>query len=174
MKLNQLIQRIAIQRQEEFPFPENLETYLEDFIPNTLLKSETLQRAFAVSPYEMEEIYKEGHSFYILDNFLESSTSFRWLVLLNPFVAKYWMGLAASLQLLEKYEKALHAYAMVALLEMENPYPHWHAYECYSLLNNLEEGKLALQNAYQRTLNQPAYCDLKQVIETLREAPCHR
>src|SRR5262245_36895773 len=109
MKLNELIRRISLDRKEEFPFPEDLETYLEDFIPNTLLKNETLQQAFGVTPYEMEEIYTEAYAFYQDDNYLESSTGFRWLVLLNPFKPHYWMGLAASLQLMQKYEKALHA-----------------------------------------------------------------
>ena len=167
MKLKQLIQRIAANRQEEFPFPENLETYLEDFIPNTLLKSETLQRAFEVSSYEMEEIYSEAYRLYDRANYLESSTTFRWLVLLNPFIGKYWIGLAASLQLLEKYEKALHAYAIAALIESENPYPHFHAYECYGALKNREEAKKALDSAYRRTIGKTAYQHLQDELLTL-------
>src|SRR5689334_14592344 len=89
MRLKELLSRITLNRKEDFPFPENLEEYLEDFIPNVLLKSETLQQAFGVSSYEMEEIYKEAYSSYQENNYLESSTSFRWLVLLNPFHSKY-------------------------------------------------------------------------------------
>jgi type III secretion system low calcium response chaperone LcrH/SycD len=170
MKLKELIRRIALNRHEEFPFADNLETFLEDFIPNTLLKSETLQKAFGVSNYEMEEIYSEAYRFYQEDNYLEASTGFRWLVLLNPFIAKYWTGLAASLQLLEKYEKALHAYAISALLESENPYPHFHAYECYEALNNKEEAEKALDLAYQRTIGKAAYSDLEEEIE---RSLCH-
>jgi type III secretion system low calcium response chaperone LcrH/SycD len=169
MKLKELIRRIALNRREESPFPEDLETFLEDFIPNTLLKSETLQRAFDVSGYEMEEIYSETYTFYQEDNFLEASTGFRWLVLLNPFVEKYWMGLAASLQLLEKYEKALHAYAICALLESENPYPHFHAFECYVALKDKEEAEKALSLAFKRTIGKAAYRDLQEEIELLRK-----
>lgn len=169
MKLKELIRRIAIGRKEEFPFPDDLESYLDEFVPNTLLKSDTLQRAFGVSNYEMEEVYSEAYRFYQEDIYLESSAAFRWLVLLNPFVAKYWQGLAASLQLLGKYEKALHAYAMVALLDCDNPYPHFHAYTCYCDLHNPEDADKALDLAYQRTLGKEIYRDLQHEIETCKK-----
>lgn len=170
MKLKELLRRIAMNRNEEYPFPEDLEAYLDDFIPNTLLKSETLQRAFGVSSYEMEEIYSEAYRLYEEDVYLESSIAFRWLVLLNPYVAKYWKGLAASLQLLEKYEKALHGYAMAALLDADNPYPHFHAYECYDALNNTEDADKALDLAYQRTLSKEIYRDLQEEIVSLKKS----
>lgn len=170
MKLKELLRRIALNRKEEFPFPDNLEAYLEDFIPNTLLKSATLQQAFEVSNYEMEEIYVEAYNHYQEENYLESCTAFRWLVLLNPYWAKNWMGLAASSQLLEKYEKALHAYAVAALLENHNPYPHFHAFECYSALENSEEAEKALELALCRTLGKESYRDLQKEIESLKTA----
>jgi type III secretion system low calcium response chaperone LcrH/SycD len=172
MKLKELIARLSANRQEDFPFPDNLEEYLEDFIPNTLLKSETLQKAFGVSNYEMEEIYKEAYDQYQDDCYLESATHFRWLVLLNPFVSKYWNGLAASLQLLAKHEKALHAYAMVALLEKDNPYPHFRAYECYEKMGNPEEGAKALELAYQRAKSEEKHRELQTEIEQLRSYLC--
>src|SRR5262249_49793934 len=129
---------------------------------------ETLQQAFGVSTYEMEQIYSEAYLDYENDNYRESTTAFRWLVLLNPFHKKYWMELAAIFQLLEKYEKALHAYAISALLESSNPYPHFHAFECYESLNNKEDAEKALELAYQRTLGKVAYNDLQKEIEQLR------
>lgn len=165
MRLKELLKRLALNNSKEFPHPENLETYLADFVPNVLLKSETLQVAFAVSSYEMEEIYTEAYAYYQDDNYLESSTAFRWLVLLNPFTAKYWMGLAASLQLLEKYEKALHAYAVAALLDSDNPYPHFHAFECYAALKNKEDAEKALELSYKRTIGKAAYQELQEKIE---------
>lgn len=169
MKLKELLRRIALNRKEEYPFPENLETYLEDFIPNTLLKSATLQQAFEVSNYEMEEIYVEAYSNYQEENYIESCTAFRWLVLLNPYWARNWMGLAASLQLLKKHEKALHAYAVAALLENHNPYPHFHAFECYRALENHEEAEKALELAHCRTLEKKNYHELQKEIESLKK-----
>ena len=117
----------------------------------------------------MEELYSEAFRLYEEDNYLESCTAFRWLVLLNPFRMKYWMGLAASLQLFKKYEKALHAYAISTLLECENPYPHFHAYECFVALNNKDEAKKALESAYEHTVGKDAHRDLQEQITQLRK-----
>lgn len=171
LKVRELIQRIALNRKEDFPFPDSLETYLEDFIPNLLLKSETLQQAFGISTYEMEEIYNEAYQLYEEDDFVESAVGFRWLVLLNPFLYKYWIGMAASLQLLEKYEKALHAYAVSALLDCKNPYPHFHAFECYKQLANQQEADKALDLAYKRTIGNSEYRELQTEIEQIKKTP---
>lgn len=168
MKLRQLIEKIALQRKGEFPFPDDLDAYLEDFIPNQLLKSATLQQAFGVTGYEMEELYKEGHTFYEADQYRDSCTIFKWLVLLNPYQTKYWLGLAASQQLSGFYDKALHSYALATLLDNEDPYPHLHAFECYLALDNLEEALKALECAYVRASGKLDYQDLLSEIEFLK------
>jgi type III secretion system low calcium response chaperone LcrH/SycD len=169
MKLKELIRRIAAKNEVGMPFADNLEAYLDHFIPNVLVKSETLQKAFDVTFYEMEEIYSEAYAFYQEDNYLEAATAFRWLVLLNPFVSKYWTGLAASLQLLEKYEKSLHAYAVSSLLENDNPFLHVHACECYMAMNQWDEAEKALDLAQLRAVNKPQYLDLQREIDSLRK-----
>jgi type III secretion system low calcium response chaperone LcrH/SycD len=169
LRLNELLKRLAQNRKEESLFPDNLESYLEDFVPNILLKSETLQYAFGVTTEEMEELYQEGYFFYNEDNFKESAIIFRWLVLLNPYRYPYWMGLAANDQLLGKFEKALHGYAVASLLDPQNPYPHYHAYECYAAMKNREEASKALELAYMRTRNQLEHSLLKNEIEKMRK-----
>jgi len=168
MRLKTLLRRIALQRREEFPFPDDIESYVADFIPNILMKSETLQIAFGISNYEMEKLYEEAFEYYENDRYLDSITVFRWLVLFNSYEMKYWMGFAANQQLLEQYEKALHAYAVASLLDSEDPYPHYHAYECYMLLNNKEDADKALKLAYQRCDGKAAYDELKDEIEQLK------
>lgn len=168
MRLKTLLRRIALQRKEEFPFPEDIESYVEGFIPNILLKSESLQKAFGISDYEMEKLYEEAYEYYESDAYQDSLILFRWLVLFNSYEAKYWMGFAATLQLLERYEKALHAYAVAYLLDSQNPYPHFHAYECYMLLKNRDDAEKALEMAYQRCDGKAAYDELKNEIERLK------
>ncbi|MCC5832829.1 MAG: SycD/LcrH family type III secretion system chaperone [Chlamydiales bacterium] len=165
MRLKTLLRRIALQRQEEFPFPEDIESYVEEFVPNVLLKSETLQRAFGITDYEMEKLYEEAYELYEANAYQEALNLFRWLLLFNSYEAKYWMGFAAALQLLERYEKALHAYAVASLLDSKSPYPHFHAYECYILLNNRDDADKALKLAYQRCDGKAAYDELKNEIE---------
>ncbi|MCH9627918.1 MAG: Chaperone protein SicA [Chlamydiales bacterium] len=150
MNLKTLLQRIALQKKEEFPFPDDIESYLEDFVPNALLKSASLQHAFGITNEEMEKLYEEAFSYYEADRYLDALTVFRWLVLFNAFKAKYWLGFAACQQLMQRYEKALHAYAMASLLAPESPDPHYHAYECYMEMEDKDEAQKALKLAEQK------------------------
>ncbi|MEZ5314848.1 MAG: SycD/LcrH family type III secretion system chaperone [Chlamydiales bacterium] len=168
MRLKALLDRIALQRKEDFPFPEDIESYIEDFIPNHLLKSETLQQAFGITDYEMEKLYEDAYNFYEKNAYQDGLTLFRWLILFNPYAPKYWMGFAAILQLSKAYDKALHAYAVITLLDSNNPYPHFHAYECYSLMENRTEARKALELAYHHCSNQFAYAQLKEEIERIK------
>lgn len=175
MKLKMLLQRLALQNREDFPFPDSLEDYAEDFVPNILMKSESLQQAFGVEDQEMEELYNEAYAYYQRDQYSESLTLFRWLTLLNAYQKKYWMGFAANQLILNSYEKALQAYAVAALLDYRDPYPHYYAYESYLRLNNREEGEKALQLAYHRCGEKPEYQELKISIEQIlnRGSTCH-
>lgn len=160
MRLKTLLERLALQRKEDFPYPDDLESYVDDFVPNILLKSETLQQAFGITSFEMEQLYEEGYAFYQEGRYHHALNLFRWLVLFNPYVAKYWMGFAATQHLLKREEKALHAYAVAALLEPENPYPHYNAFLCYG---GGEEGEKALKLALERCVGK---------YENLREEIC--
>lgn len=170
LNLKQLIERIALQRQEEFPFPDNLESYLEDFVPNVLCKSETLQQAFGVTSYEMEGIYHEAYEYYESGRYEDALISFRWLVLLNPFKVDYWMGMGANQQLLTHYEKALHHYAIATLLDSENPLPHYYAYACYCARIDEENAQKALALALELTADKPEHATLRKTIQNAWDA----
>lgn len=112
------------------------------------MSTATLQETLRLPPQEMDRLYKEAYRAYQAEDYEASSTLFRRLVLLNPFDPSYWMGLAASLQLLSSFEEALRAYALVALLDPENPSPHLHASECYHDLGDEKEMRKALKLAF--------------------------
>ncbi|NGX61239.1 MAG: Chaperone protein SicA [Chlamydiae bacterium] len=172
MYLRQLLHRIALNRKEDAPFPENLEAYLDDFIPNILLKSETFQEAFGVLNAEMEVLYKEAYDFYQEDRYHDALTVFRWLVVLNPYKYDFWMGLGAAQQLLSQSEKALHAYAAAALLDCENPDPHFYAHECYVEMGEKEEAEKALELSNQRKTGKAANNSNSKSEEVCHD-PCH-
>ncbi|NGX53897.1 MAG: Chaperone protein SicA [Chlamydiae bacterium] len=145
--------------------PKDLESYLEDFVPNTLLKSHTLQQAYGVSKEEMGELYEKAYGYYQEDRYDQSIVLFRFLVMLNPFVTKYWMGLGGSQQLLKQYEKALHSYAIWSLLDGKNPMPHFQAYQCYTAEENRVEGNKALKAALELTANKSVYKQIREEVE---------
>lgn len=163
MELKELIQKLST---EELKEPD-IEKLMEDFVANKLLKSETLQKAFGMTDQQLENLYRHGYELYQKDNYAESVTFFNWLVILNPFIPKYWMGLAANRQLLGQYEKALQAYSIAALEDKVDPYPHFHAYECYEAMGNREEGKNALIEAKERAGSHSIYSSLRQEIRKI-------
>ncbi len=160
MKLKGLLRQIAEGRQGF----EDIETYLEHFVPDILMKSSTLQEAFGISDYELEKLYNEAYEAYEEDRMKEAVTLFRWLVFFNPYDVRYWMGLAATQQFLSLFEKALHSYAMVALLDDENPRAHFQAYQCYAGMGESVEAACALALAKELSEGKPDCTDLLEEI----------
>ena len=68
----------------------------------------------------------------------------------------------------QKYPQALHAYGVAALLREKDPYPHYYAYVCYTLLNNPEEAEKALDLAWQKAKLSSSYNALKEEILAIK------
>lgn len=168
MELKKLLEKIAREKGGYF-VPEDIDHYLSDFIPDVLYKSGTLQIACDVTDEEMEVLYSEAYNFYDQAKYSQSADAFRWLVLFNPFLSRYWMGLGASQQLLKLYDKALHSYAVAALLDASSPYPHLYAYDCCIALGFQEDAVKALNLAAERAHYDLKYVALKNEIATLQK-----
>jgi type III secretion system low calcium response chaperone LcrH/SycD len=96
---------------------------------------------------EQENLYAGAFALYESGKFSDAAEVFTQLILCNPFVERSWRGLAAAQQLNEKFEEALHAWALTALLNSTDPLPHYHAAECLFSLDNREEALKALNEA---------------------------
>ena len=94
-----------------------------------------------------EQFYSYAFAQYQSGNWTQAIEVFQILCARRPLEARFWFGLGASLQEGNDYEKALRAWAMTALLDQENPYPHFHAAECSFSLKDLANDSLALREA---------------------------
>jgi len=101
-------------------------------------------------PVEHEE-YLAAYLFYEKGHYKEASSGFARLIMINGLEKKYWTGLAASEQQAKNYQNALPAWAMAAILDPENPTPHFHAAECLISQNEIKEAMLALEEAKRRS-----------------------
>lgn len=171
--IERILGRIADRRGGEMPFPEDLDHFLDDFFPNTVLKNETLQKAFSVTESEMKELYRLAYTHYQKENYSLAHEHYRFLVILDPFERLYWMGYAASLQLLHHFEKALHGYAVAALLDQQDPICHYHAHECYLALHNSAEAFKALSLAEELCGEKDEYKHLKERITLETKSLAH-
>ncbi len=102
------------------------------------------------SPEERKTLHISAFTFYQQKNYALAEPLFTQLCLSNPFEEAFWRGLASSLQMLNRWKEALHAWCIVALLKDTDPLPHFHAAECFFLLKEKEETRKALIQAEKR------------------------
>lgn len=101
-----------------------------------------------VSSIEDEEtLYTVAYLHYEKGSYADAAQFFTKLVTCNPFVEKYWKGLASSKQMQGEYRAALDAWSSCALLEIRDPCVHFHAAECLLSLHDKEEALKALETA---------------------------
>jgi type III secretion system low calcium response chaperone LcrH/SycD len=119
-----------------------------------------------LSDDEVETVYLYAYSHYNSGHWTEAADIFRLLCTRRPLEGRFWFGLGAALQEGGSYRDALHSWAMAALLEKQDPYPHFHAAECYFSIGEEHEGAKALNEAVLRIeTNHP----LEGKIALLRE-----
>lgn len=111
--------------------------------------------------------YAFAYAQYHSGNWQKAENAFSVLCAKRPLEAKNWFGLGATLQESGKFEGALNAWAMTALLDPADPYPHYHAAECCLSLKKMQDAKRALNEARLRT--SPSHHSLADRISVL----CH-
>lgn len=116
-----------------------------------------------------KQLYSEAYAHYQAGNPAKAAEGFRTLCLEHPMESKFWFGLGAALQESMRYEEALQSWAMAALLDPTNPYPHFHAAECSISLAQLKDAELALDMAAERIRNETTH-PLREPIGVLKEA----
>jgi len=157
MNLKELLQKVT---------DKDLDTYINDYFPNKLVRSDTLKESFGLTDREIEELYHQGYLYYQQDLYDKCRQYFEFCVILDPFITKYWMALGATQQLVKDLDKALHSYAIAAYLDPDDPFAHFHAYECLEALNNKCDAQKALKLAY-KNANKVCYAHLKSKIERM-------
>lgn len=111
---------------------------------------------------ELDVLYASAFSFYQQGHFEKASKLFMQLTISSPFNVSYWKGLASSLQMEKKWNPALHAWALTALIEDSDPIPHFHAAECLFSSDQKEEAIKALSQASMR-----AHANDRSLIEKI-------
>ncbi|MBI5272845.1 MAG: tetratricopeptide repeat protein [Chlamydiia bacterium] len=118
----------------------------------------------------IETFYSYAFSHYHGGHWNEALKAFLVLCTKRPTEFRFWFGLGATFQEMGKYIDALHAWAMSALLQKSDPYPHFHAAECYLSLRNGGDALKALSEAEERlTPHHPLRTKIALLKEQWRE-----
>lgn len=107
-------------------------------------------KAMGFSDDMIESLYSIGYRYYNGGNYKGAIKVFTGLLMMNSSDPRFSMGLAACLQKLKKYEDALEAYYITAMLDPLNPLPIFYMYHCYLLLDEWLGQYLMLGNVIER------------------------
>ena len=120
-----------------------------------------------LSDEEVERFYALGFAHYGTGNWEEAVDVFRVLCTRRPLEPRFWFALGATLQEAGSYHEALNSWAMAALLNRDDPYPHFHAAECCLSLRMSQDASKALAESDARIRS--AADPLKAKIGLLRK-----
>lgn len=122
---------------------KKLKELVERFIQN----GHSLKGLSGLNDKTMETTYSLAFNHYNGGKFDEAAKLFQFLCVFDPYKPKYWMGLAASRQMLKEYEAAITAYSMAGILKMDDPKPALYAADCYLVMGKKELATKALTAA---------------------------
>lgn len=117
------------------------------------------------SQEDLDVLYSLAYRLYQSGDYGQAKTVFHQLVLLEPLIQKYWLGLGVCLQLEKKYEEALKTWGMASVLDGYDPTPHFHAAECNFALGDLDQTWKTLKAA--KGLLTPGHRELSAKIHQL-------
>lgn len=149
----------------------DLEQLKEQFEALMSQSAEGVKEAMpSFSQDEIESFYAVAFSFYENGKYPEAINFFRFLTTIDLTKKKHWVGLGASLQMLQEQEQAINAYTIAALLDPADPYIPFYAAECCFKLGDTKRGLDALDSAEELAGTDDKFKGLRKRLYILREA----
>lgn len=109
----------------------------------------------------IEQLYAYGHQLFSTQKYQDSAKVFQVLYLLDPFDARFALGIGASFQMAKNYENAIGWYLALAIMDQETPLPFYYISDCFLKLDQLEASRGALVQTIDRCGDIPQYASLK-------------
>lgn len=94
---------------------------------------------------DLEVLYATAHRLYEAKDFIRAKEIFHQLIMSKPLHQKYWLGLAACMQLEKRFEEALRVWGVASIIDGDDPMPHFHAAECFVALKDFDQALKALE-----------------------------
>ena len=120
----------------------------------------TLSMLQGISTDDLEAIYSVAHGFYGQGDYDKAQKLFSYLCLYQHMDKRFWKGLAACHQMQKNYKKAAESYAYMALLDMEDPEPSFHASYCFMEMKNFDAARKSLDAAIHQAKGRKKYQSL--------------
>lgn len=134
---------------------------------DVLMTGGNLYSLRGMTEQDVEAVYALGHTHYTTGNYNEAENIFRGLCLLNHLSQRNWLGLGAAQQMQKKYQPALSSYSYAQVLDMADPRPLMHIYECLMGLQDYPKAMESLEGLIKLTVNNPQHAALHAKAEGL-------
>lgn len=163
--------------------PEKLQSVIQDTIKNSDLPPEqealasqlvdlisqggTVGDLYSLTDNDKEVLYAVAHNYYKNSKYDKALPLFQFLSLVDHVNKKWWMGYGATAQMAKDYTKAINAYAMATILDIEDPRPQLQAAYCLLMEKKRDEARLALEGAILAAGDNPTYKHVQTQAEAL-------
>jgi len=127
----------------------------------------TIGDVYNLTDTDKEVLYAVAHNFYKNSKYDKALPLFQFLALIDHVNKKWWMGYGAAAQMSKDYAKAINAYAMATVLDIEDPRPQLQAAYCLLMEKKHDEARMALEGAILAAGDNPAYKHIKTQAEAL-------
>lgn len=145
----------------------------QSMIKKVVKNATTPKDIMGLSDAMVEGIYGQAYRLYNTGKYRDASQLFRLLIMLNTTEPKYPMGLAACFHMLKEYKSAADIYAIVAMLDPDNPVAYYHTSDCFIQAGDIMSAIIALEMAIKRAEGKPAFATLKDraalTLESLKK-----
>lgn len=128
---------------------------------NILQKAALPKDLLGLSDQMVEGIYGQAYRLYQTGRYNDASQLFRLLIMINSTDSKFTLGLGACMHMLKDFKAAAGVYSLCAVIDPDNPLPHYHASDCFLQMNDKPSALISLELAVKRAGEKPEYQKLK-------------
>ena len=118
---------------------------IEDLATNLFEEGTSLGTIKGFTVDEIEAAYHMAYGLYQQRRFNEALKLFQYFSMYEHTDRRFWIGWAACLQKLKKYDSAIKAYGAAAMLDVGQPDAPFHAAECYIAMKDWDKAKQSLE-----------------------------
>lgn len=147
--------------------------HVQQVIQRTTRKGASPKDVLGLTDAMVEGIYGQAYRLYNTGKYKDASQLFRLLLMINSSEPKYVMGLAACFHLLKEYQSAVDTYALLGVIDAQNPIPFYHCSDCFIQMNDRISAIISLEMAIKRAGDKPEFVTLKDraklTLESLKK-----
>ncbi len=150
--------------------PLSKTTFVADLAYKALTKNIPFFLLRGLEKKHMDALYAQGYYFYSQAKYEKALPLFKALILYSSLDQRGWLGAAGCCEMLKQYDQAINFYSFAAILNLHDPTPALHSFDCYMALKNYPKALACLEAVILLSSKKPEHAELKKRAEFLRDA----